>query len=822
MKLETAIYGEVNNGHALRAASGDVDFARSISGRFDLPSNPPPGVAWSPAISGFAAQGRYVLARTFLDADAPRGNMVVAHALFASLDDIQDFRALGRIMAKLAPSADQIPAPSRVELDDGDDPTEAPELQQFAALLTDRSKKPIVRLGADGVENLVSSLWRNLWPAMRRAFAFRLSFAPDDLVDNPLPALVYSPPSLAVRWRAHPILGQTAIASDTLASKILSGDADSAPIVQFASSIGHIDTTLASFTRLVQAEMLLSQGPSFDALAAGMRLVNLLSPNADKGKTAKAELVQSLAHAIASARADQIMLLRNLSLPGFASLQPIWHEIGHWMETRSLAGDGQYGELLPIVVARNDAKEAILDWRVAIKKGGLALAARQPRKFAAAFWGWLAQSPPVLAAILEITPVDSNTEASLLALIPKQIAFETADLLSALVSRGWLALHGATLAASIGAANAVRAQLKVDKNASYSDGLKAALARAKPAERLSIAAANDDGRLDAIAGAEIVADSKLARTLDYTLVATQRIWTSALALDPASWRAPNNPQAARRTILDAFLADVQIFEPIIAAFARTPLADLSDYAGRGELWVRLDNPAPFLDATAEGWLVRAATGSADALDPRLELVVLQSRHLDQCLARSWPESLNVVASLERLAEDRALRWFYDQTVMTFGSTYQQAELLGHIILARNWVTLLNKVRDCAYSHRELQTTLRVCASMFSAWSRWLMSLSSISIDDKWNSFAGIAAELYPSGPDQRDLWERAGGRNSDLLSRTTGAENWRHALRIVRRGDGPVASKVLAEMQKDFKGNPDLRFIAADWDIVGDHRGRWY
>lgn len=817
MKLETAIYGEVNNGHALREASSDADFARSISGRFDLPSNPPPGVAWSPAISGFPAQGRYVLARTFLDTNAPRGNMVIAHALFAKLDDMQDFRSLGRLIAKLAPRADQIPGPSSFELDDEDDITVAPELQQFAAHLVDSRKMPIVRLGANGIEELVSSLWRNLWPSMRRAFAFRLSFAPEDLVENPIPALIYTPSSLAVRWRGYPILGH-ATQLDDAAGKILCGEEDSAPIMQFAISIGHVDTTLSSFTRLVQAQALMSPEAGFDALAAGMRLINLLSPDPDKGKSAKAEFVRSLAEAISSASAEQVMLLRNLSLSGFASLQPVWRAIATWMSAQLVEGGGQAGALLPVVAASYDAKEAISDWRSAIKEGGLKLAGRRPRIFAAAFWGWLLQSSDALAASLELTPTDRKTEASLLAEVPKQIRFQPADLLDALVRRGWLALHGATLAASISPVEAVRAQLKVDKDPLFTDGLEAALARAKPAERVSIAAASDDGRLDSIAGAEIVSNHQLAKMLNFALVPAQRIWTAALEADPTSWQAPVDPHAARRAILDAFLAGSPIFGPIIAAFARTPLADLSGYGRRSDLWARLDTPDPFLDATAEGWLTRAATGSADALDPRLELVVLQSHHLDPYFSNNWGDVLNVVALLESLPESRVLRWFNDHVVRTSGPTHQQAERLGHIILARNWSTLLRRVRDCVHSHRELQATLRVCASMFSAFSQWMLGLSTITLDEKWGSFAVIAADLYPSGPDQRDLWERAGGSNSDLLSHSTGADNWRHALRIVQRGAGPVASKLLAEMQKDFKGNPDLRFIAEDGDIAASHR----
>ena len=157
--------------------------------------------------------------------------------------------------------------------------------------------------------------------------------------------------------------------------------------MQFAASIGHVDTTLSSFTRLVQAHTLVSPDAGLDARAAGMRLINLLSPDTDKGKSAKAELVQSLADAISSAPAEHVMLLRNLSLTGFASLQPVWSATATWMTAQLVKGGGQAGALLPAVAASHDANEAISEWRSAIKEGSLKLAARQPRIFAAAFWG---------------------------------------------------------------------------------------------------------------------------------------------------------------------------------------------------------------------------------------------------------------------------------------------------------------------------------------------------------------------------------------------------------------------------------------------------
>ncbi|MCQ9186859.1 hypothetical protein KMT30_49045, partial [Streptomyces sp. IBSBF 2953] len=69
----------------------------------------------------------------------------------------------------------------------------AADLIGTANALTAQGLTPVVRLSVDGFEQLVDSLWKNLWPALRRTFAFRLSFGPNDLVEHPEPALVCTP-----------------------------------------------------------------------------------------------------------------------------------------------------------------------------------------------------------------------------------------------------------------------------------------------------------------------------------------------------------------------------------------------------------------------------------------------------------------------------------------------------------------------------------------------------------------------------------------------------------------------------------------------------
>jgi len=521
-----------------------------------------------------------------------------------------------------------------------------------------------------------------------------------------------------------------------------------------------------------------------------------------------------------TATAAQMMSLRNFSLAGFSTLQPVWEAAERWMETQDASASTEVVELTRIIAASHNPGEAIADWRMAITRGGRAMASVQPTRFAMAFWTWHLRQPQLIEALFDFVPHDPAAERSLLGAIPQRLDFDASALLHHLAIRSWLTLHGAVLAASRAPADAVRAQLDVDKSASFLDGLRAALSRARPAERVAIAIAGHEQRLDVIAGAEIAADFSLLRALDYRDVATQRLWVVAIDINAASWQGVEEPFIARNAILDRLLDNDRVFAPLIGAFSATPLADLSDYGRRAEVWDRIDPAEPFLAATAEGWLRRAGDGNPYPFDTRLEETVMQPGRLDSWLGRRIGIALNIIASLDRLPQERALVWFRDQAKA--GSfTIHDAELLGRIILDRRWSTLLDRVRDRVWLQREFMPALRVCATMLLPITRWMLGLSPISVEEKWEGLAALASDLYPGGPEERDLWERSGGRNSALLRRTTGAEIWRAALRAVRRGDGPQITILLAEMLKDYKNNRDLRFMVNDTDITRPQKRGW-
>lgn len=67
--------------------------------------------------------------------------------------------------------------------------------------------------------------------------------------------------------------------------------------------------------------------------------------------------------------------------------------------------------------------------------------------------------------------------------------------------------------------------------------------------------------------------------------------------------------------------------------------------------------------------------------------------------------------------------------------------------------------------------------------------------------------LYPEGPQQDSLWERAGGDLSRLPTGGNGQARWWQAVRLVERGGGPTLAALLQEMLADYPANVELQAV---------------
>lgn len=827
MRVEQAIYGEVaGRGHGLRASSTNAPIVASIASKLDLPDAVPPGVrAWSPFVRGFPIDDHYILARTFLDSSASRGGMVVSHALIVNLDDLCRVGNLASLFDQLAPSLTNCPRTVTTLEIDADDRSNspAPDLVGTANALTMQGFAPAIRLGVEGFEHLVDSLWRNLWPTLRRSFAFRLSFGPKDLVEQPAPLLVCTPEQLQARWTQHRVIRPDDQAPDSASAEVLCGRRDLWPILTLADELGLGIHTLKELGRFDRLHRLLAGSGDFESLLAAIRLVDGLSGQPTLGTSIKDKLIDQFAALIPDADCKQVLPMRNLALPGFGNTQPIWSAVELLVSNLGFAPeDDSY--LQEMVTLSIDESLALPAWRGAVK-AGLSSAARQDNSnFFRTVWRWAEQSQAVFAATIGLLPTDGGIELRLVGEVPRHLKISTpTTLLSPLLKKRWLTAHGATLAAMMSPFDAIEQQLMVDTDPNHGSGLQGALRYARPSEVLACTLAHKDQRLVRLCVDLAIKQPQILSSIRCEEIIEQQLWGAVIGRNSSLWNAPSNPQSVRDTVL-AQLADGKAVDTgLLKELVHTPLADLSATPVRERLWGLL--PAPqcshYMDATVIGWLDAAGKGAVGApLEPPLESAIIANSHLLSVLERptmAFDVCLAIINALPSFTENMFLPWLRNRLRDHRMLSSVDSERLGVLVASRRWKRVAEYLSERLAEHRtDLMAGLRVCAGLLPIFTRWLRGISEPSAEEKWCALEEEARELYPTGPDHNELWSRAGGKNSKLSgSKELGATRWHLALNSIRQGGRPSARELLAEMCDEFPSNEKLRLYANDADIVG-------
>ncbi|EKO5230716.1 hypothetical protein P0J02_001496 [Vibrio parahaemolyticus] len=816
MKIEQAIYGEVCNGHALRLASTRSQIVDDLASRLDLPDTAPPGVNWSPYITGFPYGDRYVLARTFADPHATRAGMVISHALIAPLDEIVTTANLKSLFENLIITPEIPDTLTTLDIQGSTEPlTNTIDLTATAESLVAREGGPSVKIGIDGFEDLIVALWFRLWPELRANFSFRLSFGPHDIVDNPPPVVVCTPSTLEARWTGHNVIGVSSSKNMPRAAAILCDSTEANPILQFADEVG-IGVDRFSHLQMLVSAYQLSSSPDFEACAATIRLVNTLSPDPTVGAVGKEKLIHKLCSQMCDVGITGILQLRNLQIIGFHGAERIWESLRARVATYRLE-EVDDRRLLDIISDALSA-EAVIPWCEAIIGGIVASASSTLPTFPLAFWRWADIQPSTLTKLFEHIPSNHDLEARISQVAPREMSTSTGNMVMILArAKNWLLLHGVAVGACFKPREAVHQQLIIDTELTHLDGIKAALRRATSKELVTLALESDENRILCLAAEEVAHHPQLLKDTDFSSVSAQELWARALAMNIDAWKGPADPKHSLLVILQALLDGHKINSELLGALSTTPVANLCGYERCFEVWPRLAEPARthFLEATASGWLEQAVLGSVVVPDSQLEATLLAGQALDQRLQTlaltDAKLAMQLIDNLPAYGESRFIQWLEYWLSTNRSMTYSETELLGNLIHNRHWQRVVDRlVRVARDGQNDVKPALRFCRNMVNIFDIWLLGISVITSDEKWHVLEELAADLYPGGPDDGELWDRAGGRNSHLVFSGTGHARWHDALLQIRKGRGPLLTRLLDEMKRDFPANSRLHHLAND------------
>lgn len=805
------------------AASGLREVAQEFTSRLDLPDTAPTGVTWSPFVTGFPLGEWYVVARTIADEQASRAGMVFSHALLAPIDQIAEFTNLRQICSYLltAPVSTKTLAPIEVDPAPPDPQQLDAEVVETVNLLISSSKKPVVRLGTDGFEDLICNLWPKLWPELRRNFTFRLSFGPNDLVEAPPPLLVCTPANLAARWSHFPLISSNGTSDRTSpAADLLIGDGQQTvgpqPLIK---ALGIRITTFPELALLNRLHDLYRGGAlNLDSDVAKVRLIDSLSRGEERHAIGRDDLIEEVAKQILAATPQQIRSLRNLELRAFEKAPRLWTSVERWVSAYAYPprDDAQSLELL---IDAYDPEKALPSWQASVK-GGLANAEKPATEgLRHAFWRFVEIADATkVSPLMDCLTADQISEEQVLSASPAKLTSDTVPLfIEDAAARGRLKLHAIFASAKYSPTDAARMQLDADRKLSDPAALRLSVRNASATELVSIALELKRDPLIELAAESAAASPDALAVIDPLDETAQKIWTRVLERDRSAWRGPSKPEECITLLLDELLTHkTSELSNLLSLLAETPLADLRSYKKRSDAWTQLDGKTreKFIARTGQGFMESIRPDDSTPLEPELQNYILHSADLSSAITlaitRSSGESSLRLLSQLTLMEDfrfRQLAHFLNTTRLSIA----QATSLGQLINVRRWGQSAQSLVHLARQGREdIKAVLRECQGLLGFWDRLKLGLNIFNDDEKWNSFAGLGADLYPEGPRDREVWQRAGGKNSDLITHGDGRMRWYDAVLKIRHGNRVRSWELLERMREDFGWNEDLRALSND------------
>jgi GTPase-associated protein 1/effector-associated domain 1 (EAD1)-containing protein len=830
MLIQQALFGEENGGHALLSSSVDnASVLANLLWRTDLPGTAPGGLLWKPFLSGFPLGQYYVLQRTFSDASAARGGMVLTHALLlpiAEADKLSDLRGLSAMLMECPDRSVALTSiPFEVAEIPSQDTSKLPDGTPFlATALVTAAKLPVVWVGQKGFEDAVFALWFHLWPAMRRNFSFRLSFSPQDCYDHP-PTVVTTPDDLRSRWSGYSLVNPIAQESDCSAARLLLEPSVSNPVRAFADEIGAQVNSVQDLD-LVESCRSYSvlNDPRSNETMALVRLLVRLSPIPERGAQIKARALQQLAGLVRGMNSIEVGSLRNMDLSGFLQAESVWEQVAAWMEKHAISDQPSNGSLTRCL---NLALSGESKWSRALLDGLDRAAHRNEEHLARNVWKWWLADPSLVDGLFPRLSTNAGTEVALLRTCPENIADPVAaGVIRHSAVRRWFKLHGLIVGRVYDFRRALDLQLHLDKDPGFLDGLSLAVQSASGEDLISAAIALKESRLMVISAERIAQSPSLCASFDAQEPTWVELLVTASQKNSEVWKALPQGRLTLYDILDKILTDAKSTNMALLSYlATTPLADITLYSRRSEIWPKLPKEVypSLLSATAEGWR-REYCRNAD-YDPNIENILLTavldepevSRFLRERIPHQLATALGFFLRFASLSEIQFDQWLVATLQAVPKLDAQNARSIGQLILKRGWRSVAMRVsRDSrTYTRYDLQPAVRECKQLLPIAERLLLYVtgslepSQMDIGELWEAVLVTASELYPNGPREGKIWSRAGGAESALPVDGTGLSQWREAIRLLRLGggEGVDGASLLRQMRRDFPGNRQLKWL---------------
>lgn len=799
--------GNRDGAHGVIKTNLNLDLAAEIARRTDFPGNLPNEVGHASIVSlgCFTLATHLVIYEIGSDEQAKRAGMAASSAVAIEWHAAENLADLKRVIDTTRALRVSETFPNTLEIQPSDADGHPPKCVPLINRLF--SQDVLLPIDCDQA-SVLRSLWNSLPFGLLRSMKVRLCFAPNDIANGEGVSVGFVPRALkwvfaADQWLEDPFQPRGDEKMTDLSVDIGRGNASD--LFTLADDNEVRLSKMVDLDRLERVRRRLKPTASTAERIGALRFLRSLKGGS--GKTAlDLRVVKLISDTAATWSFDDVRTLRNVTLLSD--------------DEEATLATALRSRIVPLIMNLEPTDCATLLsgaydercqpwWRGAFLAGLRGNRKRLPENTARAVWILAGQKATTAAAVAKdlqrSEQIDETLARSLL--YSHEFDIETVFLTAPPSHFCKTASRGLLLFCSLD--DTVRRVVAIDDAVTRTAVIRALCEQADGQSVCDLA--NYDGNVELTLGVagRLVAEPALLANIDVSVSAAQR--AAAVALQ----RLPSTEDTSVPAFVDRLLrllaSGMPVEQDLNESLGARSEANAIDMPERQLLWDNLVEPAKttILKRTANSWLERVGAGELlPSPEPELrELIahedLLPSR--EAALGNVGLAGWNHLASFESSSAPGS---YHARLLSIVGTEVpldkNDAARMGVIIQERRWSNLASALVSQFHQRKDLGPAWPSIMPLLNIFDRFWLPSPRFTKEELDRAMKALLSELYFWGPGDAQVWERAGGDPSEVVSQKPGAEQWADAMRKVASGHKVSRCDLVREASLDFPHNRSL------------------
>lgn len=834
IKIHQAFYGELNRSHGcIYSTVEDAKLKTFLTGFTDRPSAVPAGIVMQPYYSAIAHTEHYVFTLTFPDYTAQRAGMVFTHVLIIAIDDIEYVNNLDNLFElfyKTIPenktSIKELFIPiSSLQLKEV--LNNFPEYVIQGARELANGKLPLLFCGeSKSFTKLITSVWAGLPYLFRVKLSFTAGFSISNIDKSK--TVIHFQKSLEDSLRNIEFISDLdvnlIVVNSTIEKYMLTPLSDN----KFELFIKDLNVDINNWRTLQLCAKTYEGYQNYseltnDALKQLIRQLAKISPSNSDGKAKKDKIISELKQRINSSKEINLKSLKNLPINSFDSGEDIIADSVKAFTEIELNKVNDFNiELMSeaIILSHTDAQANW--WHAAIKSALKKTIKSEHATSIENVWKLLIKSEDSLFVVLSFFSEDRENESLLIRHIPKYIPQQIAESFAKVVQkRKWILLHAHIIITYLTPRDALKKQLYLESKVKLDsfEGSAHLVKNVIDKDLLSLAMETNEKFIIAEYAERSVKNPILLNNLDINNQTWLSIWDNVLLETNNLEQGILNLSKKIEEIFNCITKGIVIHDGIIKQIANSEYADISKVKNRDDLWKFLSPNIKelFLKATSNGLVKNISSKSLSDTIIELELMnYISSDNYMTALLKTYRSDINTVIEIYQYISNQKDSFLADYIKYYPNNLNEvQSDCLGKMVLNKSFPLSARQIFEKAKQNNSFKIALTKCQSIAAIgfWDRlkWGGLIGqTVSADCVYTELTQNAIKLYGKGPEDNEIWKRAGGEISKLNNYKTREENWRNAISLLRNGGGGKQISIkslIKEMIDDYPHNQELKEI---------------